>query len=71
MEAADQFEHFVRAALGRYGIPVGETDLAIMRVVEQVYGPPRDALLAADLTSWHTERALDPSKPPEAQETDA
>jgi hypothetical protein len=67
----DQFELFVRAGLGRYGIPVDETDIAIMQVAEQVYGPPRDALLAADLTGWRAEHGLDPSEPPPKRESDA
>jgi hypothetical protein len=71
MEEADQFELFVRAGLGRYGVPVDETDIAIMRVVEQVYGPPRDALLAADLTRWSAEHGVDPSGPPREQDVDA
>jgi hypothetical protein len=64
MEADEQFDTFVRLALGRYGIPVDEVDLAVMRVAERVYGPGRDALLAADLSGIRPEHGLDPSRAP-------
>ena len=50
MEAGDQFDTYVRLALGRYGIGVDDVDLAVMRAAERVYGRDRDALLAADLS---------------------
>jgi hypothetical protein len=65
MEEPDQFEAFVRSGLGRYGLGVDQTDLAIMRIVEQVYGPPRDALLADDLSGLAPEHGLDPSRSPD------
>jgi hypothetical protein len=64
MEDPQQFETLVRLALGRYGIEVDEVDLAIMQVAERVYGPPRDALLAADLSDVPPEQDLDPSRAP-------
>jgi hypothetical protein len=64
MDADEQFETYVRLALGRYGIAVDEVDLAVMRVAEQVYGPPRDALLAADLSGIAPEHDFDPSRAP-------
>jgi hypothetical protein len=64
MEAGDQFEAYVRLALGRYGIPVDEVDLAVIQAAERVYGPLRDALLAADLSGIEPEHGLDPSRPP-------
>ena len=64
MDADEQFETYVRLALGRYGIAVDEVDLAVMRVAEQVYGPPRDALLAADLSNIAPEHDFDPSRAP-------
>ena len=64
MEAGDQFDSYVRLALGRYGIPVDDVDLAVMRAAERVYGPGRDALLAADLSDVDPEHGLDPSRPP-------
>jgi hypothetical protein len=64
MDPGDQFDEVARLTLGRYGIPVDEIDLAVMRVAEQVYGPGRDALLAADLSDVQPEHDLDPSRAP-------
>ena len=64
MPEPDAFESWVRAGLARYGLEADETDLAVMRAVEQVYGPPRDALLAADLSDVPPEFGLDPSRSP-------
>ena len=64
MARGEQFDQVVRLTLGRYGIPVDEVDLAVMRVAEQLYGPGRDALLAADLSDVQPEHALDPSRAP-------
>jgi hypothetical protein len=64
METGEQFDEVVRLTLGRYGIPVDEVDLAVMRVAERVYGPGRDALLAADLSDVEPEHDLDPSRAP-------
>jgi hypothetical protein len=64
MDGGEQFDAVVRLTLGRYGIPVDEVDLAVMRVAELVYGPGRDALLAADLSDVPPEHDLDPSRAP-------
>ena len=48
--AGEDFQEFARVALGRMGIEVDEVDLAVMSVAEAVYGPEREALLAADLS---------------------
>jgi hypothetical protein len=64
MAEPDAFETWVRTSLARYGVEADETDVAIMRIVEQVYGPPRDALLAADLSGIPPEFGLDPSRSP-------
>jgi hypothetical protein len=64
MEDAQQFETLVRVALARNGVAIDEVDLAVMRAVEDVYGPPRDALLAADLSDVSPEHDLDPSRAP-------
>ena len=66
MEGTQQFDEFVRLALARYGIAVDDVDLAIMHAAEGVYGPPRDAMLAADLSAVPPEQGLDPSRPPSA-----
>jgi hypothetical protein len=63
-----EFDMFVRVALGRYGIAVDETDLAVMRVAESLYGRARDALMAADLSDLEPENRLDPSRAPEDEQ---
>jgi hypothetical protein len=64
MQDADQFEAFVRAGLAQYGIQVDEVELAVMRAAEAVYGPERDALIAADLSDVPPEVGMDPSRAP-------
>jgi hypothetical protein len=64
MDAAEQFDTYVRLALAPYGIAVDDVDLAVMRAAEQVYGPARDALLAADLSDVPREHDLDPGRAP-------
>ena len=46
------------------GIDVDEVDLAVMSFAESVYGPERDALLAADFSHVPYEHDLDPSRAP-------
>jgi hypothetical protein len=64
MAEQDTFETWVRTSLAHYGFEVDETDIAIMRLVDQAYGPARDALLAADLSRVPPEHGLDPSRSP-------
>jgi hypothetical protein len=64
MDAAEQFDAYVRLALARHGIAVDEVDLAVMRAADEVYGPPLDALLAADLSDVAPEHDFDPSRAP-------
>ena len=59
----DQFEAFVRGArAGRRG--GGRDRLAVIGVADAVYGPDREALMAADLSGAPLEHDLDPSRPP-------
>ena len=60
----DQLATFVRVALARAGIETDETDVAVIRVAEAVYGPDRAALMSADLSAAPVEHGLDPSRPP-------
>ena len=60
----DQFATFVRSALARAGIEVDETDLAVIRAADTIYGPDREALMQADLSGAPCEHDLDPSRPP-------
>jgi hypothetical protein len=64
------FDTFARAALARLGVEADEVDLAVMRAAESVYGPDRDALMAADLSGIPREHDLDPSRPPSDVEAD-
>jgi hypothetical protein len=58
------FDTFARAALARMGVAADDIDLAVMRAAESVYGPDRDALMAADLSGIPREHDFDPSRPP-------
>lgn len=62
--AGEDFDTFARTALARMGVSADETDLAVMRAAESVYGPDRDALMGADLSGIPREHDLDPSRPP-------
>jgi hypothetical protein len=66
MEGTQMFDEYARLALARYGIEVDDVDLAIMHAAERVYGPPREAMLRADLSAIAPEQDLDPSSPPSA-----
>lgn len=60
----DDFATFVRAILARAGSDADDVDLAVIRVADAVYGPDREALMAADLSAAPVEHDLDPSRPP-------
>jgi hypothetical protein len=60
----DLFETYVRSTLARAGVEVDEVDLAVIRAADTVYGPDREALMAADLSATPKEHDLDPSRPP-------
>jgi hypothetical protein len=60
----DAFEQYVRAGLELAGHDLDETDLAVMRAADSVYGPAMRALGRADLTGTWVEPALDPSRAP-------
>jgi hypothetical protein len=64
MRDPEQFDQFIRSGLAQYGLEASEDELQVMRVAEQVYGPGRDALLAADLSDVPRELDLDPSRAP-------
>jgi hypothetical protein len=61
----DQFATYVRAALARSGVEADDTDIAVIRVADAVYGPDREALMSADLSGVPVEHDLDPSRPPD------
>ena len=61
---AEGFGEYARVALAQMGIEVDDVDLAVMNVAESVYGPERDALMAADLSAVPYEHDFDPSRAP-------
>ena len=69
--AGGGFQEYARVALAQRGIEVDEVDLAVMSVAEGVYGPERDALLAADLSGVPYEHDFDPSRAPSDAGTSA
>jgi hypothetical protein len=60
----DAFEQHVRAGLELAGMTVDDTDLAVMRAADAVYGPGFKALAEADLRDVVLEPDLDPSRAP-------
>lgn len=60
----DTFEQHVRAGLDLAGVDVDDTDVAVMRAVDSVYGPKMRALAQADLRDVWVEPDLNPSRPP-------
>jgi hypothetical protein len=60
----DALERYMRAGLELAGDEVDDTDIAVIRAADAVYGPELAALDAADLTGVMPETDLDPSKPP-------
>jgi hypothetical protein len=60
----DTFEQFVRAGMEQAGYDIDETDIAVMRVAESVYGSQIRALLAEDLRDVKPELDFDPERAP-------
>ena len=60
----DTFEQHVRAGLDLAGADVDDTELAVMRAADAVYGAKMRALAEADLSDHWVEPALDPGRPP-------
>ena len=54
----------MRAGLELAGMTVDDTDLAVMRAADAVYGPGFRALAEADLRDVVLEADLDPSRAP-------
>ncbi len=57
----------MRASLHVLGYDVDETEIAVMRVADGVYGPQLRALVAADLSGVWAEPDFDPSRAPSAR----
>lgn len=54
----------MRAGLELLGYEVDETELAVMRVADGVYGPQLRELVEADLSAVWAEMDFDPSRAP-------
>ncbi|HYH58865.1 MAG TPA: hypothetical protein VD790_06550 [Thermoleophilaceae bacterium] len=63
----DAFEQHVRAGLAYLGHDVDETEIAIMRVADGVYGPQLRALVDADLTGVWPEPEMDAGRAPSSR----
>ena len=57
----------MRAGLELLGYEVDETELAVMRVADGVYGPQLRELVRADLGSVWPEPDFDPSRAPSSR----
>jgi hypothetical protein len=62
----DTFEQFVRAGMELAEMEIDETDIAVMRVADTVYGSQIRALLAEDLRDVKPELDFDPARAPTA-----
>lgn len=60
----DEFDRYADAALPALGVPVGEGDLDVLRLVHAAFAPAIAALDAIDLRDFEPERGLDPSRAP-------
>ena len=60
----DAFEQFARGGLEWQGLSVDDTDLMIMRYIDEIFGPELRALLQADLRGVWAEHDFDPSRAP-------
>ena len=62
----DAFEQFTRGGLDWIGLTADDTDVAIMRYIDEVVGPEIRALMQADMADWWPENDFDPSRAPSA-----
>jgi hypothetical protein len=64
MEASEQTDDFIPAALAAYGIEADEIELAVIRAAHQTLWPPVLALLDLDTSGVPLERNPDLSQAP-------
>jgi hypothetical protein len=60
----DAFEQFARGGLEWLGLTADDTDIEIMRFIDQIFGPELRALMAADMNGLWPEMDFDPSRAP-------
>jgi hypothetical protein len=64
MEASQNADDFVPAALAAYGVAADEIELAVMRVAHETFWPPILELLELDTAGGDAERDPDLSQAP-------
>jgi len=64
MEASNQSDEFIPAALAAFGIEADEIELAVMRAAHEMFWPPILELLDADTSGGTSEPTPDLSKAP-------
>jgi len=64
MEASNQADDFIPAALASYGVEAGEIELAVMRAAHETLWPPILELLELDTSAVASERDPDLSQAP-------
>jgi hypothetical protein len=60
----DAFEQFARGGLAWQGLSADDSEIEIMRFIDQVYGPELRALMAVDMNGRWPETDFDPSRAP-------
>jgi hypothetical protein len=60
----DAFEQFARGGLAWQGLSVDDTDVEIMRFIDQVFGGELRELMAMDMNGLWAETDFDPSRAP-------
>ena len=60
----DAFDQYARGGLEWMGFDADDTDVEIMRFIDQVFGPELRALMAVDFNGIWPETDLDPSRAP-------
>jgi hypothetical protein len=60
----DAFEQFARGGLEWQGLSADDTDIEVMRFIDQVFGPELRALMAMEMNGLWAETDFDPSRAP-------
>ena len=60
----DAFDQYARGGLEWMGFDADDTDVEIMRFIDQIFGPELRALMAVDFNGIWPETDLDPSRAP-------
>ena len=60
----DAFEQFARGGLLWMGLDADDTDVQIMRYIDEIFGPELRALLQEDMNGVWPETDMDPSRAP-------